>query len=76
MKNILMQPSKKQRAASNDPEQIGEDAKNAKIAYDTRWPNAAKVRIEPTMTPEPMRQVTPDVAAYFERFPNARRIGQ
>ncbi|MBG0796650.1 hypothetical protein IYX23_02925 [Methylocystis sp. L43] len=76
VKQILTQPSKKQRAASNSPEDIGEDAKNAKIAYAARFPSAARIKIEPVCTPEPQRQVTPDIDGYARRFPGAMRIRQ
>lgn len=76
VRQILAQPSKKQRAASNDLEEVGEDARNARVAYAARWPNAAKIKREPSYAPAPTQQTPPDVAAYFARFPNAARIGR
>lgn len=74
VKAILTKPPK---TKNYDPANLtAEDARNARLAYDARFPNAARVKIEPSTAPAPQRQTTtPNPASYFERFPNARRIG-
>ncbi len=70
---ILTKPPEKR----GEINMVGEDARNARLTYDARFPNAARVKIEPTCAPAPQRQSPPaNPATYFERFPNARRIGQ
>lgn len=75
VKQILLNPSKDK--SSYDPGAMtAEDAKNAKVAYDARFPGAARIRAEPAMTPAPQRQ-SPSTSPsdYFRRFPSAQRIG-
>lgn len=78
VKAILMQPAKG-KSAYDPGATTAEDAKNAQLALDAyagRFPNAAKIRVEPSTAPAPQRQTaTPDVAGYYSRFPNAQRIG-
>ena len=71
---------KKQRAPAHNPEQIGEDAKSARLAFDAyagRFPSAARIKIEPTCAPAPQRQMqSSSMSDYAKRFPGALRIGQ
>ncbi|MBG0795858.1 hypothetical protein IYY11_21085 [Methylocystis sp. H62] len=73
VKTILM--SKPSKGGRYDP---GNDtAEDARIAYDQRWPDAARIRVEPSCTPAPQRQSPPaSMSDYAKRFPNAMRIGQ
>lgn len=74
VKAILTQASKKQRGIVRGPEEIGEDAR---LAYDQRFPDAARLRVEPSCAPAPQRQAAaPDLSGYAARFPDAMRIGQ
>ncbi|MGD9544332.1 MAG: hypothetical protein AB7F41_04885 [Methylocystis sp.] len=72
VKRILMSPPKRQ---SYDPgNQLSEDA--AQVAYDARFPSAARIKIEPTCRPEPQRETQSSPSDYAKRWPNAMRIGQ
>ncbi|HEY8124195.1 MAG TPA: hypothetical protein VIF88_02075 [Methylocystis sp.] len=74
VRDILRRPNKK-KSAFDPSATTAEDAALAYDAYAKRFPNGAKVRIEPVCAPEPQRAEAIDPAGYFERFPNARRIG-
>ena len=72
VRQILTEPPRRKTTVN----MTAEDTKLA-LDYAQRWPDAAKIRVEPAMTPAPQRQSpTANPAAYFERFPSARRIGQ
>lgn len=76
VKQILVTPSKG-KSAFNPGDVEAEDSRLAFDAFAKRFPNAAKIRVEPTMKPAPApQQATPaNPSSYFERFPDARRIG-
>lgn len=78
VKQILTAKPKRQEGPARNPEEIGEDARNAQLALDAyaaRFPNAAKIRVEPSTAPAPQQHAASSASDYFKRFPDARRIG-
>ncbi len=73
VRQILTEPSRKQRGPLRNPEEIGEDAQ---IAFDRRFPGAKRIKIEPSFAPAPQQHAASSVSDYARRFPNAMRIGQ
>jgi hypothetical protein len=68
-------PSRKAAAPSRGLEDVAEDAA-ARVAFDARFPSAARVPIEPVARPERQPQPSPgNYEGFFTRFPNARRVG-
>jgi hypothetical protein len=59
-----------------DMREAAEDAANARIAYDARWPDATRIAVEPVLAPERRREVASNPDGYFARFPDAQRIGR
>ncbi len=73
--DILMKPPK---TKNYDPANLtAEDARNARLAYDARFPGAKHIVVEPSTSPVPQRQSQQPASPsdYFARFPDAKRIG-
>jgi hypothetical protein len=92
VRQILTEPSKKQRAIVRSEKDLGEDQMTIKHVqpskktvddYASRFPNAMKIKREPSYAPVPApmlavdgKQTAPDPAGYASRFPSAMRIRQ
>ncbi|MBG0800785.1 hypothetical protein IYW40_04660 [Methylocystis sp. H4A] len=68
--------AKSKRKSDYDPASLtAEDARLALDSYTKRFPDAAKIRVEPTCAPAPQRHAASSASDYFKRFPSAQRIG-
>lgn len=71
-------------AEPRDPEQIGEDgwprrrprvAERAQLAFDQRYPEAARIGVEPDYAAPRRKASATALVGFNSRYPDARRIG-